>query len=48
MRAVIEKQVLLNEGIGPGEVAQQIRALFALSEVLGSVPRTLMVAHTHL
>ena len=31
-----------------GEMAQQLRALVALSEVLSSIPSNHMVAHTHL
>jgi hypothetical protein len=31
-----------------GEMAQWLRALFALPEVLSSIPSNLMVAHNHL
>lgn len=31
-----------------GETAQQVKALVALTEGLGSVPSTLMVNHSHL
>jgi hypothetical protein len=33
---------------GAGEMAQVVRALTALPEVLSSVPRNHMVAHNHL
>jgi hypothetical protein len=33
---------------GSGEIAQQLRALTALPEVLSSIPRNHMVAHNHL
>jgi hypothetical protein len=33
---------------GPEEMAQQLRALTALSEVLSSVPSNQIVAHNHL
>ena len=34
--------------LGAREMAQQLGALAALSEVLGSIPSTHMVAHNHL
>jgi hypothetical protein len=34
--------------VGAGEMAQQLRALTALPEVLSSIPRNHMVAHNHL
>jgi hypothetical protein len=34
--------------LGAGEMAQRLRALTALSEVLSSNPRKHMVAHNHL
>jgi hypothetical protein len=34
--------------IGAGDMAQQLRALTALPEVLSSIPRNHMVAHNHL
>ena len=33
--------------IGAGEVAQRLRTLAALPEVLSSIPRNYMVAHNH-
>jgi hypothetical protein len=33
---------------GPGEIAQQLRALIALPEVLNSLPSNHVVAHNHL
>jgi hypothetical protein len=33
---------------GPGEMAQQLRALIALPEVLSSIPSNHMAAHKHL
>jgi hypothetical protein len=33
---------------GPGEMAQWLRVLAALLEVLSSIPRNHMVAHNHL
>jgi hypothetical protein len=39
----------VNENIiGAGEMAQQLRALTALAEVLSSIPSNHMVAHNHL
>jgi hypothetical protein len=35
-------------GMGAGEMAQQLRALAALPEVLSSIPRNHMEAHNHL
>jgi hypothetical protein len=37
-----------NQAIGAGEMAQQLRALTALPEVLSSIPNNHMVAHNHL
>jgi hypothetical protein len=34
--------------VGAGEMTQQLRALAALLEVLGSIPSNHMVAHNHL
>jgi hypothetical protein len=34
--------------LGAGEMAQRLRALTALPEVLSSIPRNHMVAHNHL
>jgi hypothetical protein len=34
--------------LGAGEMAQQLRALAALPEVLSSIPSNHMVAHNHL
>lgn len=34
--------------VGAGEVAQWVRALFALAEDLGSIPSIQTVAHSHL
>jgi hypothetical protein len=35
-------------GRGAGEMAQQLRTLIALLEVLSSIPSNHMVAHNHL
>jgi hypothetical protein len=35
-------------GTGAGEIAQQLRTLTALPEVLNSIPNNHMVAHNHL
>ena len=37
-----------NKANGAGEMAQQLRALTALPEVLSSIPSNHMVAHNHL
>jgi hypothetical protein len=39
---------LIKKGAGPGEMAQRLRALTALPEVLSSIPSNHMVAHNHL
>jgi hypothetical protein len=36
------------EDMGDGEMAQWLRALTVLPEVLSSIPRNHMVAHNHL
>ena len=36
------------KNIGAGEMAQRLRALTALPEVLSSIPSNTMVAHNHL
>ncbi|ERE78386.1 Lipogenin [Cricetulus griseus] len=36
------------DGSGAGEMAQRLRALTALPEVLSSIPSNHMVAHNHL
>jgi hypothetical protein len=41
-------QVFKNSFPGAGEMAQWLRALAALPEVLSSIPRNHMVAHNHL
>jgi hypothetical protein len=38
----------INQDMFAGEMAQQLRALTALPEVLSSIPRNHMVAHNHL
>jgi hypothetical protein len=38
----------LRQRAGAGEIAQQLRALTALPEVLSSNPSNYMVAHNHL
>jgi hypothetical protein len=38
----------LEAHIGAGEMAQRLRALAALPEVLSSIPSNHMVAHNHL
>jgi hypothetical protein len=44
-----EKEFFFNwENTGAGEMAQQLRALTALPEVLSSIPSNHMVAHNHL
>ena len=37
-----------NQELGAGEMAQRLRALTALPEVLSSIPSNHMVAHSHL
>jgi hypothetical protein len=37
-----------NMWVGAGEMAQQLRALAALPEILSSIPSNRMVAHSHL
>jgi hypothetical protein len=39
---------LLRDNEGLGEMAQQLRALAALPEVLSSIPSNYMVTHNHL
>jgi hypothetical protein len=39
---------MLKKGAGAGEMAQQLRALTALSEVLSSIPSNHTLAHKHL
>jgi hypothetical protein len=39
---------LKKKNLGAGEMAQQLKALTALPEVLSSIPSTHMVAHNHL
>ena len=36
------------KNVGAGETIQWLRAVVALAEDLGSVPKTLMMAHDHL
>jgi hypothetical protein len=43
----MHKQVNLEEAVGPGEMAQQVRALTVLPEVPSSNPNNHMVAHNH-
>jgi hypothetical protein len=46
---LIEKSCLKKKGEREvGEMAQQLRALTALPEVLSSIPSNHIVAHTHL
>jgi hypothetical protein len=40
--------ILKNKQSGAGEMAQQLRTLTALPEVLSSIPSNHMVAHNHL
>ena len=42
------KGIVRDAGVGPGEMAPQLRAPPALAEDLGSVPSTHTVAHDHL
>jgi hypothetical protein len=42
------KQEKEKEKLEAAEMAQCLRALSALTEALGSIPRTYMVAHNHL
>jgi len=46
--ASIEKMPLIRSGCRAGEMAQRLRALTALPEVLSSNPSNHMVAHNHL
>jgi hypothetical protein len=39
---------IINTIYGAGEMAQRLRALTALAEVLSSIPSNHMVAHSHL
>jgi hypothetical protein len=39
---------MATKAIRAGEMAQQLKAMTALSEVLSSIPRNHMVAHNHL
>jgi hypothetical protein len=41
-------KVVKEQNTGAGEMAQQLRALTALPEVLSSIPSNHMVAHNHL
>jgi hypothetical protein len=41
-------RVIKKKGWGAGEMAQWLRALTALPEVLSSIPSNYMVAHNHL
>jgi hypothetical protein len=41
-------KVLRTKLLGAGEMAQRLRALTALPEVLGSIPSNHMMAHNHL
>jgi hypothetical protein len=36
-----------NKSLGAGNIAQQLRTLAALPEILSSIPNTQMVAHNH-
>ena len=42
------KDPINKEEVGAGEMAQQLRALTTLPEVLSSIPSNHMVAHNHL
>jgi hypothetical protein len=42
------KQIFKRKTVGAGEMAQGLRALAALLEVLSSIPSNHMVAHNHL
>jgi hypothetical protein len=42
------KMKLKEAAAGPGEMAQRLRALSALPEVLSSIPSNHMVAHNYL
>jgi len=47
----MEKKIFLinlNKLVGAGEMAQRLKALTALPEVLSSIPSNHMVAHNHL
>jgi hypothetical protein len=41
-------EIYENRNMGSGEMAQWLRALTALPEVLSSIPSNHMVAHNHL
>jgi hypothetical protein len=45
---VLLSEVVLEENSRAREMAQQLRALTALPEVLSSIPSNHMVAHNHL
>jgi hypothetical protein len=45
---IVLNLVLKEDRIGAREMAQWLRALTALPEVLGSIPSTHMEAHNHL
>jgi hypothetical protein len=45
---IVIKQQGYNHGHWVGEMAQQLRALTVLPEVLSSIPSNHMVAHNHL
>ena len=36
---------IMYKNLGPGEIAQQLRALIALSEILNSIPRNNVIVH---
>jgi len=42
------KNITENNFMGAGEIAQWLRALTALPEVMSSIPSNHMVAHNHL
>ena len=48
MTAVPQQPLFKSKMSGAGEMAQQVRALTALTEVLNSIPTNHMVAHNHL
>jgi hypothetical protein len=47
-KSTLASSFLLILKLGAGEMAQQLRALTALPEVLSSIPSNHMVAHNHL
>jgi hypothetical protein len=47
-KAIMNEKFSLRKKIWAGEMAQQLRALAVLPEILSSIPSNHMVAHNHL